>query len=74
MSASRPPSRTSAGAGSIRPARFAAIFAICFLTATGVLMTLAQDFQDQQLQLLKQKREKRHPKQATAPPPAGKQS
>ena len=47
---------------------------LTFAWSTGVLMTLAQDFQDQQLQLLKQKSEKRHPKQAPAPPPAGKKS
>ena len=47
---------------------------LTFAWSTGVLMTLAQDFQDQQLQLLKQKSERRHPKQAPAPPPAGKKS
>jgi len=31
-----------------------------FAWSTGVLLTLAQDFQDQQLQLIKQWREKRH--------------
>jgi len=46
---------------------------LTFAWSTGVLMTLAQDFQDQQMQLLKQKREKRHPKQTPAPPPAGRQ-
>jgi hypothetical protein len=47
---------------------------LTFAWSTGVLMTLAQDFQDQQMQLLKQKREKRYPKQNPAPPPAGKPS
>jgi len=46
---------------------------LTFAWSTGVLLTLAQDFQDQQMQLLKQKREKRHPKQAPAPPPAADQ-
>jgi hypothetical protein len=39
---------------------------LTFAWSTGVLMTLAQDFQDQQLQLLKQKREKHSAK--SAPP------
>ena len=38
---------------------------LTFAWSTGVLFTLAQEFQDQQLQLLKQRRDKRHPK---APP------
>jgi hypothetical protein len=42
---------------------------LTFAWSTGVLMTLAQDFQDQQLQLLKQKREKRHPKPAAPSQP-----
>jgi hypothetical protein len=42
---------------------------LTFAWSTGILLTLAQEFQDQQLQLLRQKREKRHPKHATAPPP-----
>jgi hypothetical protein len=33
---------------------------LTFAWSTGVLLTLAQDFQDQQLQILKQRREKRH--------------
>jgi hypothetical protein len=41
-----------------------------FAWSTGVLMTLAQDFQDQQMQLLKQKRDKYHQRHAPAPPPA----
>jgi hypothetical protein len=40
---------------------------LTFAWSTGVLMTLAQDFQDQQLQLIKQKREKQRAK--SAPPP-----
>jgi hypothetical protein len=43
-------------------------------TLVGVTMALHGLGQDQQMQLLKQKREKRHPKQAPAPSPAGKQS
>jgi hypothetical protein len=43
---------------------------LTFAWSTGVLLTLAQDFQDQQMLLLKQKREKRLLKQAPAPPPA----
>ncbi|MEI6782810.1 MAG: hypothetical protein WCQ21_18025 [Verrucomicrobiota bacterium] len=45
---------------------------LTFAWSTGVLMTLAQDFQDQQLLLLKQKRDKRNPKHAATPPPTGK--
>lgn len=53
MNSSNPPSRTSAGAvpagaASIRPGRFAAIFAACFLFATGVLMTPPAQKLDQQ--------------------------
>jgi hypothetical protein len=33
---------------------------LTFAWSTGILLTLAQEFQDQQLQLLKQRREKRH--------------
>ena len=47
---------------------------LTFAWSTGVLMTLAQDFQDTQLQLLKQKRANRHPKPAPASPPASGQS
>jgi hypothetical protein len=39
---------------------------LTFAWSTGVLLTLAQDFQVQQLQLLKQRREKRH---VQGPPP-----
>ena len=47
---------------------------LTFAWSTGVLMTLAQDFQDTQMQLLKQKREKRRAKQADAlPSSVGKQ-
>jgi hypothetical protein len=35
---------------------------LTFAWSTGVLLTLAQDFQDMQLKLLKQKRERRHAK------------
>jgi hypothetical protein len=35
---------------------------LTFAWSTGVLLTLAQDFQEQQMRLIKQKREKRHPK------------
>jgi hypothetical protein len=42
---------------------------LTFAWSTGVLMTLAQDFQDTQMQLLKQKRAKRHPKPGAPPPP-----
>ena len=42
---------------------------LTFAWSTGVLMTLAQDFQDRQLQLLKLKREKRQPKHTPATPP-----
>ena len=43
---------------------------LTFAWSTGVLMTLAQDFQDTQMQLIKQKREKRRPKHADPSPPA----
>ncbi|MCX6926074.1 MAG: hypothetical protein NT154_23130 [Verrucomicrobia bacterium] len=46
---------------------------LTFAWSTGVLLTLAQDFQDQQMQILKQKREKRHLKQAPALLPAANQ-
>jgi hypothetical protein len=46
---------------------------LTFAWSTGVLMTLAQDFQDTQLQLLKQKRAKQHPRPAPASPPAPSQ-
>jgi len=39
---------------------------LTFAWSTGVLLTLAQDFQDQQMQLLKQRREKHHLKSAPA--------
>jgi hypothetical protein len=41
---------------------------LTFAWSTGVLFRLAQDFQDQQMKLLKQRREKRHLKPA---PPTG---
>jgi hypothetical protein len=37
-----------------------------FAWSTGVLMTLAQEFQDQQMQRLKERREKHRPKPAPA--------
>jgi hypothetical protein len=40
---------------------------LTFAWSTGVLMTLAQDFQDTQMQLIKQKRAKHHPKPSPAP-------
>ena len=46
---------------------------LTFAWSTGVLLTLAQDFQDQQMLLLKQKREKRQPRQATTPTPTAGQ-
>ena len=42
---------------------------LTFAWSTGVLMTLAQDFQDRQMQLIKQKREKRHRTHSPAPSP-----
>jgi hypothetical protein len=42
---------------------------LTFAWSTGVLMTLAQDFQDSQMQLLKQRKEKRQARHAAAPPP-----
>jgi len=44
---------------------------LTFAWSTGVLLTLAQEFQDQQMSLLKQKREKRHAQRGatSAPPP-----
>ncbi len=42
---------------------------LTFAWSTGVLITLAQDFQDTQMQLLKQKRAKHHPKPDSASPP-----
>ena len=49
---------------------------LTFAWSTGVLLTLAQDFQDQQLQLLKQRRDKsRHKPAAQTPhPPANPKS
>jgi hypothetical protein len=45
---------------------------LTFAWSTGVLLTLAQDFQEQQMQLLKQRREWRRLKQAPpSVPPAG---
>jgi hypothetical protein len=43
-----------------------------FAWSTGIMLTLAQEFQDQELSLLKQRREKRHPTAvpAEAPRPA----
>ena len=43
---------------------------LTFAWSTGVLMTLAQDFQDTQMQLIKQKREQRGPKHTDPSPPA----
>jgi hypothetical protein len=42
---------------------------LTFAWSTGVLMNLAQDFQDTQMQLLKLKRGKRHPKPGSTPAP-----
>ena len=42
---------------------------LTFAWSTGVLMTLAQGFQDTQIQLLKQKQAKRRAKQAPTPQP-----
>ena len=42
---------------------------LTFAWSTGVLLTLAQDFQEQQMRLLKQKRERRRGQPAPAPPP-----
>jgi hypothetical protein len=39
---------------------------LTFAWSTGVLLTLAQEFQDQQMRLLKQKHDKRHPNAAPA--------
>ena len=47
---------------------------LTFAWSTGVLMTLAQDFQDQQMQLLKQKRERRHTSQPPASSPSAGQT
>jgi hypothetical protein len=47
---------------------------LTFAWSTGVLMTLAQEFQDQQLSLIKQKREKRRAKPAAAAHPAAGQN
>jgi len=45
---------------------------LTFAWSTGVLLTVAQEFQEQQLQLLKQKREKRHTQHHPgASPPTG---
>jgi hypothetical protein len=46
---------------------------LTFAWSTGILLTLAQDFQDQQMRLLKQKREKRRAKELAASPPSGGQ-
>jgi hypothetical protein len=48
---------------------------LTFAWSTGVLLTIAQDFQDQQMQLLKKRREKRRarhlsPELATSSPPS----
>jgi len=43
---------------------------LTFAWSTGVLLTLAQDFQDRQLQLLKQRRSKHRLKHEIAHPPA----
>src|SRR5262245_12332261 len=42
---------------------------LTFAWSTGVLLTLAQEFQDQQMLLLKQKREKRHAQRSGAAAP-----
>lgn len=42
---------------------------LTFAWSTGVLLTLAQDFQEQQMRLIKQKRAKRHAKPSPEPPP-----
>lgn len=42
---------------------------LTFAWSTGVLLTLAHEFQDQQMMLLKQ-REKRHSQRAASTPPA----
>jgi hypothetical protein len=42
---------------------------LTFAWSTGVLLTVAQEFQEQQLQLLKQKREKRSNQHRPGPPP-----
>ncbi len=42
---------------------------LTFAWSTGVLLTLAQDFQDQQMELLKRRREKRHSKPAAPSQP-----
>ena len=45
---------------------------LTFAWSTGVLFTVAQEFQEQQLQLLKQKHEKRHTQHGPgASPPTG---
>jgi hypothetical protein len=41
---------------------------LTFAWSTGVLLTLAQEFQEQQMQLVKQRREKRHAKHAPSLP------
>jgi len=46
---------------------------LTFAWSTGVLLTLAQDFQDQQMTLLRQRREKRLAKPAPPAPPAAGQ-
>jgi len=46
---------------------------LTFAWSTGILLTLAQDFQDQQLRLLKQKHEKRRSKPAPPPPEPAEQ-
>jgi hypothetical protein len=47
---------------------------LTFAWSTGVLLTMAQDFQDQQMRLLKQRREKRQPKQVPVPTSPADQS
>ena len=42
---------------------------LTFAWPTGVMMSLAQDFQDTQMQLLKQKRERRRARLASTHPP-----
>jgi hypothetical protein len=39
---------------------------LTFAWSTGVLLTIAQDFQDQQMQLLKRRREKHRPQTVSA--------
>jgi hypothetical protein len=47
---------------------------LTFAWSTGVLLTIAQDFQEQQMQLIKKRREKRHPPTVTSGPAASSAS